>query len=120
MSFLLRTLRQATPARAAVQARAFSVSSTRALKEGTQNTNEEGAAEHNEHHKQDQLKKQKEGKGHWKPELASQSEEAVSFISSVSFVLRLFEWAIGVWDLGDGWIVLTRLLERTSVWLWLC
>ncbi|KAI0137160.1 hypothetical protein BJ170DRAFT_590102 [Xylariales sp. AK1849] len=30
-----------------------------------------------EHHKQDQLKKQKEGKGHWKPELASDSEEAV-------------------------------------------
>ena len=30
-----------------------------------------------EEHKQDQLKKQKEGKGHWKPELASNSEEAV-------------------------------------------
>jgi len=31
----------------------------------------------NEKHKQDQLNKQKEGKGHWKPELASNSEEAV-------------------------------------------
>jgi hypothetical protein len=32
-----------------------------------------------EKHKQDLLKKQKEGKGHWKPELASNSEEAVCF-----------------------------------------
>jgi hypothetical protein len=31
-----------------------------------------------EHHKQDQLKKQKEGKGEWKPELASSSEEALA------------------------------------------
>ncbi|KAH9898651.1 hypothetical protein F4778DRAFT_782768 [Xylariomycetidae sp. FL2044] len=30
-----------------------------------------------EKHKQDLLAKQKEGKGHWKPELASTSEEAV-------------------------------------------
>lgn len=30
-----------------------------------------------ERHKQDQLAKQKEGKNHWKPELASDSEEAV-------------------------------------------
>ncbi|PTD08016.1 hypothetical protein HYE67_002671 [Fusarium culmorum] len=30
-----------------------------------------------EKHKQDSLKKQKEGSGHWKPELASDSEEAV-------------------------------------------
>ncbi|KAF5690752.1 hypothetical protein CEK26_012965 [Fusarium fujikuroi] len=28
-------------------------------------------------HKQDSLRKQKEGNGHWKPELASDSEEAV-------------------------------------------
>jgi hypothetical protein len=32
-----------------------------------------------EKHKQDQLDKQKSGKGHWKPELASNSEEAVCF-----------------------------------------
>lgn len=30
-----------------------------------------------EKHKQDLLSKQKSGKGHWKPELASDSEEAV-------------------------------------------
>jgi hypothetical protein len=36
-------------------------------------------AEQNEKHKQDQLKKQKDGNGHWKPELASDSEEAVRF-----------------------------------------
>lgn len=30
-----------------------------------------------EKHKQDALRKQKQGKGHWKPELASDSEEAV-------------------------------------------
>ncbi|KAH9224121.1 hypothetical protein DL95DRAFT_282692 [Leptodontidium sp. 2 PMI_412] len=35
-------------------------------------------AEANERHKQDTLQKQKEGKGHWKPELASDSEEAVA------------------------------------------
>jgi hypothetical protein len=31
----------------------------------------------NEKHKQDSLAKQKDGKGHWKPELASDSEEAI-------------------------------------------
>ena len=30
-----------------------------------------------DHHKDDQLRKQKEGKGHWKGELASNSESAV-------------------------------------------
>lgn len=30
-----------------------------------------------DHHNKDQLQKQKEGKGHWKGELASQSEQAV-------------------------------------------
>ncbi|KAL9133376.1 MAG: hypothetical protein Q9175_005448 [Cornicularia normoerica] len=30
-----------------------------------------------DHHKDDQLKKQKEGKGHWKGELSSNSESAV-------------------------------------------
>ncbi|KAF9878480.1 hypothetical protein CkaCkLH20_03972 [Colletotrichum karsti] len=30
-----------------------------------------------EKHKQDSLSKQKQGKGHWKPELASDSEEAI-------------------------------------------
>ena len=35
-------------------------------------------AEQYEHHKNDQIQKQKEGKGHWKPELASNSEEAIN------------------------------------------
>jgi len=38
----------------------------------------EDRAEEAEHHKQDQLQKQKEGKGHWKDELASDSESIVS------------------------------------------
>lgn len=33
-----------------------------------------------EHHKTDQLDKQKDGKGHWKGELASNSESAVRSI----------------------------------------
>jgi len=48
----------------------------RALKEGDRDSPD--LAEQNEKHKQDQLKKQKEGKGHWKPELASNSEESVA------------------------------------------
>ncbi len=39
----------------------------------TENTDPELA----ERHKQDSLAKQKAGKGHWKPELASDSEESV-------------------------------------------
>ncbi|KAM0335599.1 hypothetical protein ACHAQA_000647 [Verticillium albo-atrum] len=31
-----------------------------------------------EKHKSDSLQKQKQGKGHWKPELASDSEEAIN------------------------------------------
>jgi len=46
------------------------------LKEDDRHT--ENQAENNERHKQDQFQKQKEGKGHWKPELASNSEEAVA------------------------------------------
>ena len=38
----------------------------------------ENRSEEAEYHKQDQLKKQKEGKGHWKDELASDSESIVS------------------------------------------
>lgn len=50
--------------------------SLRALKESDRHTEDQG--EQNEKHKQDQLQKQKDGKGHWKPELASDSEEAVA------------------------------------------
>jgi len=56
--------------------RGFMASSVRGLKE-TDSHNPDQASQ-NEHHKQDQLAKQKEGKGHWKPELASDSEEAVN------------------------------------------
>lgn len=38
-----------------------------------------------EHHKNDQLEKQKDGKGHWKGELATQSEAAVG--SAFAFAL---------------------------------
>jgi len=51
-------------------------SSVRALKEDDRHS--ENMGEHNERHKQDQLQKQRDGKGHWKPELASNSEEAVA------------------------------------------
>ena len=43
---------------------------------------EEKAAEI-DHHKNDQLKKQEEGKGHWKRELGSNSEGAVCVFSRV-------------------------------------
>lgn len=46
-------------------------SNVRALKEDHRDND-------NEKHKQDQLQKQREGRGHWKPELASNSEEAVA------------------------------------------
>jgi len=51
-------------------------SGVRALKEDDRHRDDQG--EENEKHKQDQLQKQKDGKGHWKPELASNSEEAVA------------------------------------------
>lgn len=52
----------------------------RRWKAHTLTTDNDDQGEHNERHKQDQLQKQKEGKGHWKPELASNSEEAVSVL----------------------------------------
>ena len=51
-------------------------------------------ASDNEKHKQDQLTKQKEGKGHWKPELASDSEEAVCLPSC--FPVLLFGMGMGM------------------------
>jgi len=51
---------------------------------------QEGRADEAEHHKQDQLKKQKEGKGHWVDELASDSESAVCiFLTTGSLPYRL-------------------------------
>lgn len=57
-------------------ARTFMSSKWTLLKES--NTDRPDMAEENEKHKQDLLKKSKDGKGHWKPELASDSEEAVA------------------------------------------
>ena len=51
---------------------AFSATSRLGLKESSTQTNVDY-----EKHKQDSLSKQKQGSGHWKPELASDSEEAV-------------------------------------------
>jgi len=59
-----------------VASRKLTLSSVRSLKETDRHNPNQ--ADENERHKQDQLAKQKEGKGHWKPELASVSEEAVN------------------------------------------
>lgn len=96
MSFLLRTSRIAAAARPA--SRAFSASSWRALKEGERNV--AGAGEDSEKHIQDQISKQKEGKGHWKPELASNSEEAVRHVLLSILALRVFN--IGRWMQRHG------------------
>ncbi|KAL3421958.1 hypothetical protein PVAG01_06114 [Phlyctema vagabunda] len=100
MSFFLRnSIRSAAVvARPAVrmgavqQQRTFTNTSMRALKESDRlipstiadlpssppKTDSEDLADHNEKHKNDSLSKQKQGKAHWKPELASDSEEAVA------------------------------------------
>ncbi|TKA49977.1 hypothetical protein B0A49_12860 [Cryomyces minteri] len=71
-----RTLRSSSSIRAFNTARSFQTSRT--LAAGKESAlNHEGRAEEAEHHKQDQLKKQKEGKGHWKDELASDSESII-------------------------------------------
>ncbi|KAI1636783.1 hypothetical protein F4809DRAFT_607750 [Biscogniauxia mediterranea] len=44
-----------------------------------------------EKHKQDLLTKQKQGKGHWKPELASDSEEAVKADRSAAEDVRTMQ-----------------------------
>jgi len=80
MSFLLRTSSRFVAARPVIRttipSRTFTASSIKALKESDHSNPD--TTEHNERHKQDQLQKQKDGKGHWKPELASNSEEAVA------------------------------------------
>jgi len=56
--------------------RAFAAFATRYSKESDLGNADN--AEQSERHKEDSLKKQKDGKGHWKAELASDSEEAVT------------------------------------------
>ncbi|WYZ37611.1 hypothetical protein EsH8_II_001117 [Colletotrichum jinshuiense] len=60
---------------AATLGRGFSISTTSkvGLKESSGHTD----SDTHDRHKQDSLSKQKQGKGHWKPELASDSEEAI-------------------------------------------
>jgi len=76
MFFILRASRFAAARSVFVPARTFGQTSVRALKESDRHNPD--AAESNEKHIKDGLQKQKDGKGHWKPELASDSEEAVA------------------------------------------
>jgi hypothetical protein len=52
---------------------AFTTSAQLGLKESASDNPEKNY----DYHKRDSLEKQKQGKGHWKPELASDSEEAI-------------------------------------------
>ncbi|KAI2634414.1 hypothetical protein GGS26DRAFT_48701 [Hypomontagnella submonticulosa] len=71
---LLRSAASIATGRQAIAQRTFTTSSANlSYKESSH-----GDESHDpEKHKQDLLTKQKAGKGHWKPELASDSEEAV-------------------------------------------
>ncbi|KAI9721969.1 MAG: hypothetical protein M1812_001927 [Candelaria pacifica] len=62
---------------AASRSNFHSSSARQVLNEGDHSKHDGDRADHAEFHKQDQLDKQKEGKGHWKHELASNSEAAV-------------------------------------------
>ncbi|KAM7187898.1 hypothetical protein V8F20_010767 [Naviculisporaceae sp. PSN 640] len=59
---------------AAITTRTFTQSSARPLKE---THSDDPDPNHFEKHKQDSVKKAKAGKAHWKPELASNSEESI-------------------------------------------
>ncbi|RFU31386.1 hypothetical protein B7463_g4946, partial [Scytalidium lignicola] len=75
MSLIFRISRPTTRQFSLTSQRTFIASNIRALKESDRDTNDK-AIDYDKH-KQDLLKKQKEGKGHWKSELGSNSEEAV-------------------------------------------
>ncbi|CAG8973245.1 hypothetical protein HYALB_00000004 [Hymenoscyphus albidus] len=81
MSFILRNVRGGAVTRGlggyggvGGAKRGFAGTASRGLKE----SDRDNPSRDPEKHKQDQLAKQKEGKGHWKPELASDSEEAIT------------------------------------------
>ncbi|KAJ5295550.1 hypothetical protein PENANT_c001G07441 [Penicillium antarcticum] len=76
MSFLtsIRASRQALRTNYAITS-TFHTSAVRSLKENDRHRDD--LAEHYESHKQQGLKESKEGKGKWKSELASTSEEDV-------------------------------------------
>ncbi|KAH8684664.1 hypothetical protein BGZ60DRAFT_523868 [Tricladium varicosporioides] len=67
---------QATTIARFVASRPFSISSSRTLEQSDRHDLDQ--AKEKDKHLKDQLQKQKDGKGHWKPELASGSEEAVA------------------------------------------
>ncbi|MCJ1236555.1 hypothetical protein MMC14_004536 [Varicellaria rhodocarpa] len=83
MSFLTKTVPRlnataATRSILPLGPRAFHASAPRpALNETDRHKDLEDLHKEIDHHKNDQLNKQKEGKGHWKGELASQSEAAL-------------------------------------------
>ncbi|KAL7909941.1 hypothetical protein GGI35DRAFT_478824 [Trichoderma velutinum] len=60
--------------RAAIATRGFAFSTTKRL--GLKESSNQTSVDY-DMHKKDSLAKQKRGSGHWKPELASDSEEAV-------------------------------------------
>ncbi|KAM0473389.1 hypothetical protein ACHAPX_008136 [Trichoderma viride] len=69
------TLRAVAAARqTAICHRSFAFSATKRL--GLKESSTQTSVDY-DHHKKDSLDKQKKGSGHWKPELASDSEEAV-------------------------------------------
>ncbi|CAD6584539.1 MAG: hypothetical protein ASARMPRED_001790 [Alectoria sarmentosa] len=81
MSFLTRTaLRsRASPLRLTpISTRPFHITSARAaLSESDHDQDADDRKAKIDHHKDDQLDKQKEGKNHWKGELGSNSESAI-------------------------------------------
>ncbi|ROW04381.1 hypothetical protein VSDG_01190 [Cytospora chrysosperma] len=68
----LRPITTTTTAASPLLRRSFAVSSVNRIKESSDADNHDY-----DKHKQDSLSKQKSGKGHWKPELASDGEEAI-------------------------------------------
>lgn len=72
---LIRALLWLVPARIPPFQRTLMASGRQNLKEGNTHDPEQGVE--NAKHKQDGLEKQQKGLGHWKPELASESEEVI-------------------------------------------
>ncbi|KAL9070006.1 MAG: hypothetical protein Q9161_005179 [Pseudevernia consocians] len=83
MSFLTKiALRsRASPLRLApISTRPFHITSARAALSESDHGGHQDTADRKatiDHHKDDQMNKQKEGKGHWKKELGSNSESAI-------------------------------------------
>ncbi|KAK0704924.1 hypothetical protein B0H67DRAFT_613449 [Lasiosphaeris hirsuta] len=73
----LRVLLRPRPLFPLFQARQISSTPSSLLKESSSPHTDNPDPEAVDRHKQDSLVKQKKGQGHWKPELASDSEESV-------------------------------------------